>query len=181
MRNPLSPIFGSIRTKFEITKRQGKRVGGRIGAHSVVCHLLPAVRGQTDIGVMRARARNARTSRVPTKNEQCAVDGSRPFERTGTVFRLCSGHIPGGFMPVIVTECVTHVFVDFDFMKTGRVLRPTHRPLRHWRDISLMRAIPGFASNFDNRQPAENEQKAGSRKQELGTLTYDLRLPTSDL
>src|SRR5438132_5677340 len=109
MRNPLSPIFGSIRTKFEITKRQGKRVGGRIGAHSVVCHLLPAVRGQTDIGVMLARARNARTSRVPTKNEQCAVDESRPFDSTGTVFRFSSGNIPGGFIPVIVMESVTQV------------------------------------------------------------------------
>ena len=67
-------------------------------------------------------------------------------------------------MPVIVTEEVTHVFVDFDFMKTGRILWPMHRPARQWRDISLVGAIPGFASNFDKRQPAENQKKVGSRK-----------------
>src|SRR5260370_2918142 len=157
MRNPLPPIFGPMRTKFEMTKRQGKRVGGRIGTHSVVCHLLPAVRGPTDIGVMRTRASNARTSRVPTKNEQCAVHGSTSFDKTGTISKLCSGHVPAGFMPVVVTERVTHVFVDVDFMKTGRVFWPSYCPLRQWRDISLMRAIPGFASNFDKRQPAEGK------------------------
>src|SRR5260370_25777848 len=98
MRNPLPPIFGPMRTKFEMTKRQGKRVGGRIGAHSVVCHLLPAVGGQTDIGGMRARASNARTSRVPTKNEQCAVHSSTSFDRTGTLSNLRSRHVPAGFM-----------------------------------------------------------------------------------
>ena len=60
-------------------------------------------------------------------------------------------------MPVIVTECVTHVFVDFDFMKTGRIFWPSYCPSRQRRDISLMRAIPGFASNFDKRQPAEGK------------------------
>src|SRR5438874_3726804 len=164
MRNPLPRIFGSRSTKFEMAKWQGERVGGRIGAHSGVCHLLPAGRGQTDIGPMRAPAKRVRTSRVPTKSEQYAVHGSTPFDRGGTLSKLWRGHIPGGFMTVIVTEYVTHVFVDFDFMKTGRILWPLHRPARLWRDILLMRAIPGFASNFDKSQPAENDNKVGSRK-----------------
>src|SRR6266403_255208 len=170
MRDSLPRFFGSSNTKFQMTKWQGNRAGGRIGVHSGVCHLLPAGRGQTEIGPMRARANNARTSRVPTKSEQHALDGSTLFDRAGTLSKLCRGHIPRECMPFIVTEYVTHVFVDCDFMKTGRILRPTHTPPRQRRDISLVRAIPGFASNFDKRQPAENEKKAGSRKQEVETL-----------
>src|SRR5260370_17875984 len=158
MRNPLP------RTKLEMTKWQGERVGGRISAHSGVCHLLPAGRGQTDIGPMRAPANKARTSRVPTKSEHCARHDSTPLDRVGILSQLCGGHIPGGFMPLIVTEYVTHLFLDFDFMKTGRILWPMHRPLRQWRDISLVRAIPGFPSNFDKGQPADNPKKVGSRK-----------------
>jgi len=158
MRDSLPRFFGSANTKFQMTKWQGKRAGGRIGMHSGVCHLLPAGRGQTDIGPMRARANNARTSRVPTKSEQYALHGSRLFDRAGTLSKLCRGHIPRECMPVIVTECVPHVFVDFDFVKTGRILWPTHTPPRQRRDnISLVRAIPGFASNFDKRQPAEGK------------------------
>src|SRR5438067_10832227 len=98
MRKPLLPIFGVTRAKFAMTKWQGKRVGGRIGAHSVVCHLVPAVRGQTDIGLVCARASNARTSRVPAKSEQCALHGGTSFDRARTIFTLCSGHIPHSFM-----------------------------------------------------------------------------------
>src|SRR5437762_8377441 len=124
-----------------MTKRNRKVFIHEIVGSTAIRPLLPSRAGQTDIGPMRARANNARTSRVPTKSVQYALHGSRLFDRAGTLSKLCRGHIPRECMPVIVAERVPHVFVDFGFMKTGRILRPTHSPPRHRRDISLVPAI----------------------------------------
>ena len=73
-------------------------------------------------------------------------------------------------MPLIVAKLATHFFVNFQFAKIGRRLRPLHLPANGSEKIALMYTIPKMSAELDRYDPAKRENKVGSRKDEWNPI-----------
>src|SRR6266576_364607 len=150
--------------KRNMTKWDRKTSLYSILSDTAVGNLMPSHVWQTDIGPVRACANHAGASGFPTHKEQSAFRGRSLRSRFETFWdwKKC---VPDGFMPVVITKVGTHGFLDFDFTEPRRILWPTHGPARHWREMSLVRAIPCFGCDFGKCHPAKSGNKVGSRKE----------------
>ena len=65
---------------------------------------------------------------------------------------------------MIETKLAAHFFVNLQFAKIGRRLRPSDVPTRGGDKIGLMHTIPKMSAELDRYDPAKSENKVRSTK-----------------
>src|SRR5438552_4841434 len=85
-----------------------------------------------------------------------AVHRRREGFRLASVFGLRRRRdCPSRCLTLVETQHTANFFVDFQFMKVGRLLGPLHTPTYAADKIGFVNAIPCRGPNLDKEEPAK--------------------------